>query len=211
MFNAKPPTIPDSGNFDTVEVEKLSVGDKLFNINNPKNSDVIGYDESIKSWIPMEMAPLTLQTTGGVISNLIVGTRWIDWGVRTDGQAATFYLSNGSYRGFTFSYNNLNPINTGADPTTTWTVELGLVYDGVETNIDCATTSANFHPFDSFVLTKAQVDAGNGFPQINNIPKLINFTGPVRISARSTATGSWNFNNGDIVINVYLAINLLNL
>ena len=209
MSKPTPPTIPGSDDFSSVQYEKVVVGGKLLNTNNPRNNDVITYQESQKSWIPVEMPPFTLQTTGGVISNIIVGTRWIDWGVRTDGQAATFYLSDGSYRGFTFSYNNLIPIDTGTDPTSTLKVELGLVYDGVQTNIECSTNEANFYPFDSYVLTKADVDAGNGFPQINNLPKQIDFNDPVRISARTTATGSWNFNNGDIIINVYLVVNSL--
>ena len=84
-----------------------------------------------------------------------------------------------------------------------------MVYDGVETNIDCPNSEANFHPIDSYTLTKADVDSTNGFPQIIKIPNRINLSGPSRISARSTATGSWNFGNGDIVINVYLIINTL--
>ena len=209
MSKPTPPTIPSSGNFRAAQVENLSVGGKLFKIDNPRNNDVIAYQESLQSWVPLEMGPTIFQTTCGVIRNLNLGTQWIRWGVNTDGQADSFIIPQGSYVGFTFSFNDLFPINTGADPSSSWTVDIGLVYDGVETNIDCPNSEANFHPIDSVTFTKADIDATNGFPQFIKIPNRINLTGPSRISARSTSSGSINFGNGDIVINVYLIVNTL--
>ena len=63
--------------------------------------------------------------------------------------------------------------------------------------------------FDSYTLTKADVDAGNGFPQVTNRATTVTLTTASRISVNSVSSGSWNFKNGDLAVTVYFAINTL--
>lgn len=210
MSKPSPPTIPGSEKLKTLEVEDLSLRGNLFDIHDAEDNNLIAYQESTNSWIPRTVAPVIIQTTVGVIRNISTGTQWIRWGQNTDGTADTFLLPDGgSYVGFTFSFNDTTAIDTGADPDSTWTVQIGRVYEGTEDVIDCANSATNFNMFDSYTLTKADVDAGNGFPQITNRATTMAFTGTTRISARSTSSGSWDFHNGDLIVNVYFAVNTL--
>ena len=141
----------------------------------------------------------------GTIRNL-AGTKYIRWGQNVDGVADTILVPFESQLiGYSASFNDTTPINTGT--TGDWTITLGSVYDTTPENTDCSNQAANFHDIISTVFSRDDLIATNGFPQYFQKGHSTVLPRGARLSMKSVTTGDLNFNNGDLVVNVYLLAN----